>query len=79
MLRPYAYRAVLSGPSFRMGSSQSIRAACPVGCGFERTHEITDIEVDRPCVFFSVDERVGKYHREGRGEKEILAILDLEV
>ena len=42
-------------------------------------HEITEAEVHRSCVFFSVDERVGKYHREGRGEKEILPILDLEV
>jgi len=42
-------------------------------------HEIADTEVDRVCLFFSVDRSVGKWHREGRGEKEILAILDLEV
>ena len=42
-------------------------------------HEIADTEVDRVCLVFSVDRSVGKWHREGRGEKEILAILDLEV
>jgi len=42
-------------------------------------HEITEAEVHRSCLFFSVEHGVRKCHREGRGEKEILAILDLEV
>jgi len=42
-------------------------------------HEITEVEVHRSCLFFSVDRSVGKWHREGRREKEIPAVLHLEV
>ena len=42
-------------------------------------HEITEVEVHRSCLFFSVDHGVGKCQGEGRGEKEIPAVLHLEV
>src|SRR2546430_9189896 len=42
-------------------------------------HEITEAEVHRSCLFFSVDHGVGKCQGEGRGEKEIPAVLHLEV
>ena len=64
MLRPYAYSVVAPGRA--AGSLSAL-------------HEITDAEVQRSCLFFSVEHGVRKCHREGRGEKEILAILDLEV